>query len=201
MMVASMERICGFIVVRKPEYAANELLKPTLRVVGKTYQGVDRLRWEDFDLAYCERRLPRVLLPIWQELDRDRADFSGLKLFNDYQKAKEVLSYSGEKSEIIAIWSPELEDMKGASYCEMELTFLGIDCFAIGEWSVLLSGVYARPECFPETITKLNQHGLLTSDANCNSVFDSYLKLASTEVVEPLMKGTRATNIRVFELR
>jgi hypothetical protein len=193
-----MERICGFIVVRKPEHAESELLKPKMRVGEKVYRGVDRLRWEDFELSYYDRHLPAELLPIWQMLERDTSDFSEFKLLKDYQKSKRVLEFSGENSEIVAIWSPHLEEVKGASHSEVNLTYLGLDCVCFGEWSVVQAGVYERPEYFPEAVTQLNEHGLLTSDAECDAVFARYLELASSEIVEPLMEEAKATNIKVF---
>jgi hypothetical protein len=195
-----VERICGFIVVRKPEYASTELVKPNMKIGENAYYGVDRFRWEDLDLAYYDRRLPPELLPIWQELKHDTVDFSGLKLTKDFQKAKQVLEFSEERSEIIAIWSPELEGIKGAIHCELKLSYLGIDCFSMGEWSVLLGGVYVEPEYFTETALQLNEHGVLNSDAECNAAFVRYLELASSGIVEPLMDGAKATNIRVFNL-
>jgi hypothetical protein len=195
-----MERVCGFVVVRKPEYAKNDLLKPKMRVGEKTYQGVDRLRWEDFEVAFYDRCLPSEMLPIWQDLRRDSADFTGLYVLKDYQKAQRALEYSGEeKSELIAVWSPQLEQIKGASPCHVSLKYLGLDCVVIGEWSLILDGVYFKPECFPEAVSQLNEHGLLTSDTECDSVLARYLDLASSEIVEPVMEQPRATNIRVFK--
>jgi hypothetical protein len=198
MTVVSMQKICGFIVVRKPEYASNGLIRPNLEVGGKTYHGIDRLRWEDLDLAYYERRLPAAVFPIWQALDRDTSDFSGVKLLKDFKKAKEVLCFSGDKSEIIAIYSAELEAIKGAAQCDIELEYLGIDCFSLGEWSVLLGGVYAKPAYFVEAARGLNKHGLLDSIDDCRAVFNRYVQLAMNEIVEPLMDGARATSVKVF---
>jgi hypothetical protein len=197
---SSVQKICGFIVVRKPEWSSSDLLKPSLRVNGKRYHGVDRLRWEDFEVEYYEGRLPGSLLPIWQERKRDNADFSGLDLLKGYEKAQEVLRFSGNKSEIIAVWSAELEEIKGATGADLTLDFLGIDCFSLGEWSVLLDGVYLRPASFVETIPKLNRWGLLVSDAESERVFDRYLALASAGLVEPLMEKARMTSISVFRL-
>jgi hypothetical protein len=193
-----MERICGFIVVRKPEFATTAMLKPNLHAGGKTYHGIDRLRWEDFELAYYEARLPASLLPIWQKLDQDGNDLLGLPLLKDYQEASQVLRFSAPKSEMIAVWSPELERTKGSLTCEVALNYLGMDCVGLGEWSVLLSGPYERLEHFSETVAKLNVHGLLTADAECVAVFERYLSLAASELVEPLMEGARATNVKVF---
>ena len=114
---------------------------------------------------------------MWQELNLGAGDFSGLTLLKDYQNAKEVLRFSRKKSEIIAIWSPELEEIKGALHCDVDLDYLGIDCFAMGEWSVLLSGVYERPEYFPQTVAQLNHYVVLTAGAEFQAVFDRYIDL------------------------
>src|ERR1700733_3960612 len=45
-----------------------DVLKPNLRAGGRTYRGIDRLRWEDFELAYYGGNLPTHLLSIWQDL-------------------------------------------------------------------------------------------------------------------------------------
>jgi hypothetical protein len=169
-----------------------------MKIGEKVYRGIDRLRWEDIELAYYDRHLPSDILPIWRELEGDTVDFSGIKLLRDYEKTKKILDLSGEKSEIVAIWSPYLEEIRGASFCEVTLTYLGLDCFSIGEWSVILSGVYQRPEHFPEAVAQLNDHGLLTSDTECDAVYARYLELASLKIVEPLTERARATNIKIF---
>lgn len=194
-----MERICGFLVVRKPNHASNERLSPNLRLGDKVYRGIDRLRWEDFDSAHYDGRLPSSLRSIWQELDQDSNDFSGVPLLKDYQKAKKVLKFSGPWSEIIAIWSPELDRVKGSLVCDIELRYLGMDCFCLGEWSILLSGAYERPELFSETTTRLNEYGLLNDEADCLLAFERYSHLADSEMVEPLAIGSKATNVRVYD--
>lgn len=193
-----MERICGFIVVRKPEYAKNETLKSNMNIGKKVYRGIDRLRWEDVELAYYDRHLPEDIIPIWRKIAQDTADFSGIKLLKDYRETKKILDLSNDWCEVIAIWSPYLEEIKGAFHCGIDLTYLGLDCFSIGEWSVILSGVYEKPTYFTETITQLNKDGLLTSVVECDALYARYLELSSSEIVEPLMEGARATNIKIF---
>jgi hypothetical protein len=179
----STEKVCGFIVVRRPEYAETKVFKLNLQIDGKLYRGVDRLRWEDVELAYYQQRLPSALLPIWQEIERDSSDLLGLKLLKDYGKADEILRFSGDRSEMIAIWSPELETIKGTIRCDIRLNYLGLDCFSLGEWSVLPNGVYLRRNCFPEAISQLNQYGLFTSEAACDEVFKRYVDLASQGIL------------------
>jgi hypothetical protein len=70
-----METICGFIVVRKPEYASADWIKPKLQIGDKTYRGMCRLPWEDLAQAYYNKRLTSSLLPIWQELGCGNVDF------------------------------------------------------------------------------------------------------------------------------
>jgi hypothetical protein len=196
-----MEQICGFMVVRKPEYAKEGDLKPSMQVGKKIYRGVDRLPWEDFDAAYWDRGLPSDLMPIREELEQSKSDFSGLALLKSYEKAEKVLNFSGEKSEIVAIWSPHIESIKGGMYTEVSLSYLGIDCFCLGEWSILQAGVYEMPEHFQEVIMNLNEYGLLTSNDECDGLFVRYMELASSELVEPLREHPQMTSIKVFNVK
>jgi hypothetical protein len=193
-----IEKICGFAVVRKPEYATTDVLKPNLRAGGRTYRGIDRLRWEDFELAYYGGNLPTHLLSIWQDLRRDNNDFSGIHLLRQYEEAKQVLEFSGPSSEIIALWSPELAECKGTINSKIKLEYLGLDCVAIGEWSVLLDGVYFKPDSFARVVERLNDHGLLSSGEDCDEVFRQYVELSSKGVVEPLADNAKAMNVSVF---
>jgi hypothetical protein len=193
-----VSKICGFMVVRKPKFASNEREKYNLTANGRSYHGVDRLLWEDLDDAYYDGRLPASLRHTRNEIEDDARDLSGLKLLKDYRKAKEVLSFCGGTSEIIAMWSPELEKIKGAYVSNIKFEYLGIDCVGFGEWSVLLYGAYQHPDRFPETVSQLNQWGLLTSDDQCALAFERYLELSRIEVVEPLQDDARATHIRVY---
>jgi hypothetical protein len=193
-----MTKICGFQVVRKPAFASSPMEKPNLQLGEKNYYGVDRFPWEDLAVACYDERLPAALLSIWQELQRSSIGSFAPKCLEDYEQAKEVLRFSGPLSEIIAIWSPELEQIKGAADCAFALECLGIDCICLGEWSVIRDGVFARPDQFPETIPKLNPWGLLTSDSDCKELVDRYLELSATEIVEPLKDNPEFANVRVF---
>ena len=193
-----MERICGYIVLRKPEYATTKFHNYDMRVGQKTYRGIDRLRWEDIELAYHDNDLQPSLLPHWEELRRYDKDTSGLKLLKSYEQAREVFEFSRETSEIIAVWSPELAELKGTMNSEVQLEYLGLDCIALGEWSILLAGVYAKPDRFHWAIERLNDNGLLTSEDDCNAIFRQYVDLSSTDIVEPLADDARAENVRLF---
>jgi hypothetical protein len=192
-----MTRVAGFMVVRRPEYAKAVLHDPK-NVIGQTiYRGIDRLAWEDLDEAYYNGTLTDDLLATWKTL-RSPGDLSGLRLSKDYVAASRVWERWNERSEIIAVWSPELEELKGSIAYEKELTYLGLDCFCLGEWSVLLHGVYRKPDEFGWVLERLNEHGLLDAESDCSAVFSRYLELSANEIVEPLMQGATIINVRVF---
>ena len=51
MTTAPREAICGFVVVRKPEFAtaADDGLRYNMSIGSLRYRGMDRLPWEDFE--------------------------------------------------------------------------------------------------------------------------------------------------------
>jgi hypothetical protein len=193
-------RLCG-----RAYYATTEMLKPNLWIGQKAYEGLERLPWEDLALAYYGRRLPDALLPAWSELRNANRDLSGIDVLKSYAQASAVLEFSGDKSEIIAIWSAELEDLKGAVESELGMIDLGLDCLAVAdrrhvamEWSVLLAGVYARPDHFGPVVERLNRHGLLSSREDCETVFQQYVTLSSKGIVEPLAANAGPMCVRIF---
>ncbi|UTD28360.1 hypothetical protein [Bradyrhizobium sp. WD16] len=196
--MSKMLNLCGFVVVRKPEFAANELIRPNLRLGNLLYQGVDRLRWEDLEVAHYNRTLPTAMIPIFEELERENNDLSGLKLLKDLSKAQRTLSLASAVSEIIGIWSVELEQIKGSQDHPLNWNFLGFDCFGLGEWSLLLEGVFAHPNLFPGLMGNLNENGLLRSEQACLELRERYLALSEEELVEPLMQSSSVTNVKIF---
>jgi hypothetical protein len=194
------EKICGYMVVRKPEYAKTGVLTPRPWIGPKTYRGLDRVPWEDLEIAWFDRRRRASILPLWQELDRLNRDLSGIRVFKNLRHAQEVLELASEKSEIIAIWSRELEEIKGAGPAEADLTLLGLDCMAIGEWSVVLGGIYAEPDHFAPFVERLNAQGLLSSEEDCEALFQSYVALSENDIVEPLAANAVPMSVRIFAL-
>ncbi|MGJ4945915.1 hypothetical protein ACQR1W_35500 [Bradyrhizobium sp. HKCCYLS1011] len=92
------ERICGYVVVRKPDYATTEMLTPRLKIGHKVYRGLDRLPWEDFNHAYYDRRLPAAVQPVWQEFRRLNGDLSGIEILKSFGQAQDVLQLDEAKS-------------------------------------------------------------------------------------------------------
>ena len=125
-------------------------------------------------------------------------DLSGIDLLKNLEHAEEVLRLNPTTSEIIAIWSPELEDLKGAELAETDLRLLGLDCLAIGEWSVVLAGIYANPDHFSLFVDRLNAQGLLNSEKDCEALFQTYVALSEIDVVEALAANAKPMNVKIF---
>jgi hypothetical protein len=190
--------ISGFMVVRKPECQQAAFHNVRWRLGDKIYRGIDRLPWEDLDDAYYQGVLDGALLALRKRLEAENRDLTGIKTIKDYEAAREVWQAYQDKSEILAVWSPELAEVKGSFVYEGHLDYLGIDCTSPGEWSVLLSGVFAHPELFPLEADRLNAFGLLESEADCDAAFGHYMELASRGRVEPVRSDARPCRIRVF---
>jgi len=192
------EKICGYVVVHRLDRAATGKVAAKLRIGEKTYRGLDRLPWEDLERRYFDRRLPASLQPIYDMLKATNRDLSGIEILKSYSDAQEVLRFAGTTSEIIAIWSRELEELKGAEAANVDARFLGLDCLAIGEWSVLRDGVYAKPDQFAASVARLNEHGLLSSDHDCETAFRTYVALSREAIVEPLAADAVPMIVKIF---
>jgi hypothetical protein len=164
---------------------------------------MDRARWEEFERAYYDGQLPASLVPIWQLRKDENLDITGCAVLKSYEDALRILRFSGDKCEIIAFWSPELAEIKGAIRSEIELKYLGLDCLGFdeagfAEWSVLLAGPYAQPDRFASTIRRLNDSGLLTTGDDCDDLFRQYVALSAAEVVEPLADRSTPMHVKIF---
>jgi len=194
-----MPKICGFMVVRKPAFAAADDIKPNLRIGEKEYRGIDRFPWEDLDDLHYAGTLQPSLASLRHELERSNAgDWSGLSVMKSYEDAKAVSLVVAEQNEIIALWSPMLAQVKGEFESPVPLELMGLDCLCFGEWSVLLAGVYASASHFEWAVDRINQYGLLDSEADCEAVFRSYVELSSRDIVEPLRDEPTLTCVQVY---
>jgi hypothetical protein len=194
---AVLDAISGFLVVRKPEHANGMNFEPNLKIGDLLYRGIDRLSWEDLSLSYFRGDLPTSLATIWQELEQSGRKLWGLKVLKSYPDAVRVWEYWQNENEILAIRDSNSDISAGS---RISLSYLGVDCVVLGEWSVLLNGPYARPEHFSEIVNRLNSNGLLDSENDSAALFKRYEELARSEVVEPIMSGARPTHIRVFSV-
>jgi hypothetical protein len=193
-----MQDVCGFVVVRKPEYAVSERYRLNLRLDSKTYRGVDRLPWEDLDDAYYAGTISEELLRVRDKIEAENKGLLGPRLIRDYSDALFVWQAFEEKTEIIALWSPQLAQNTGSVSCNGELQPIGFDCISLGEWSVLIRGAFYCSHEFSGLLGELNEYGLLKSDDDCDKLFSRYIELSRSGYVEPLMDNPTAIHMRVF---
>ncbi len=186
------------MVVRKPEHSTGTFHNTPYQIDENIYLGVDRLAWEDIGEDYYAGRLSPSLARIKESLRLQNNDFVGLDVLRSYEDAVSVWRAFKEKNDIVAVRSSEVSEIKGSFDYDGEMNFLGYDCFCLGEWSVLLRGVYARPEHFSQEVKLLNEHGLLSTHVDCQAVFLRYLELSANQIVEPLRSGPTATHVEVF---
>ncbi len=197
--------IVGFIVVRKPGLASTPDLSNVHELDGKLYHGVDRLPWEDLDAAYYDGNLRAELLSIRETLREESLDLSGFVILRDLAQARKVRDSWSSVSDIIAIWSRDLVQLKGVVRAEIDLDYLGLDCVGglefSNEWSVLSDGLYRAPEHFGSLRQRINAYGLLDSEDDCRAVFSRYVALSAQDIVEPLAESATPMIVKVFAVR
>jgi hypothetical protein len=184
------EKICGFMVVRKPEHSIDAMQPIAYRLGNTVYRGVDRLPWEDLEVEHFAGTLSPSLAR-FIELKKEDKDFTGFSLLRDHAAATTVWQAYSATTEIIALWSRQLSEIKGDFDYDGNVSWSAYDCWSLGEgclgeWCLLTAGLYLHPEHFPQEVRLLNQFGLLNSPGDCAAVFQRYLELSQNEIAEPL---------------
>lgn len=195
-----MLEVSGYMVLRKPEFAVAKSCNLNFRLEQKTYRGIDRLPWEDIDDAYYSGRISSELMRVRQQIESENRGVLGPRLLRDLDAVRTVWRVFKERTEIVAICSSELASNGNAAPFDGSFRFIGFDCISLGEWSVILRGVFYRPDLFPDFVPLLNENGLLASESKCKELFYRYVDLSSTneDIVEPLMDAARPTCIQMY---
>lgn len=197
------------MVVRLPEANFDLLGRGAFSAVvpkvdGIYYGGFDRMPWFDVDEAYWGDGLPDDLRVIRKRAES--GDFTGLGLVFEIEEARQVLAFSNreeERNEIIAVYSKELGSIRSTITHPLgEIDWLGWDVAVPGSSSLLLDGVFWRPELFKERSHLLNKHGLLSSPEEVDRYVSAYRPLGEQNLVEPIMEHVyRLDAIRVGRVR
>lgn len=198
-----MTETCGYVVVRRPEWCEGTG-RPS-NISDLSYRGIDRLRWDDFEVAYHSNTLPADLMNCWNLFQSQNRDVSGIYVLKDYEKSVEVWRrFDPNKSEIIAVWSPWLASVKGSFRSSVPLVQLGFDCIGrserFAEWSVLSAGVFTQPAIFQEAVSRLNENGLFESEDDCRAVFAQYQAISEQDefLCEPLAGDAVAEVVTIY---
>ncbi len=175
--------VCGYLIVRRPEANFDEARKtvsehqPSVpNINGKYYSGVDRMPWADITEKYYARALPEQLEKTWEEVQRFNGAYQDICITPDIQWAIQLLEYSnreGSRNELLAIYSPALEKIKGVCPAVSNILWLGIDIDCPGFGSQIVQGIFKVPKVFPEFLDLLNSKGLFEEDG---PIIDQYIQ-------------------------
>jgi hypothetical protein len=201
--------ICGFILVRRREENCDPLGKgiwprhaPHVRNI--FYGGVWRMPWCDLEFERYAGKLPAELSDLYLANVTDLQG-SSLALCRELDIAKQFLGYCNRdqrKCELIAVHSPKLASIKGTIDVDDVLLEAGWEPFQIGGGSLLVDGVFAAPDRFPNWKEKLNANGLLSSLEECGKYILEYQRLAGAGLLEELfpVRHHPIESVEVFSL-
>jgi hypothetical protein len=181
------EPLCGFMIVRKRDATEDARYRDAAK--DPRYMGVDRDRWGPIDERYYDSKLPEEILDDYKALRAQNDDFLGLPLTSDLTIARKLMKYCdslGEQCEIIGVGSPLLIQHKQMSVDQSKipnrLIPLGIDTYAIGEWSLIAAALWKKE--FSDWRSQVNEYGLFTSRDTAVSFGQAYRAAAKDGLVE-----------------
>jgi hypothetical protein len=188
-----MKSIIGFLVVRIPS-ANYDLMgrgafsSKLLHLGGILYEGFDRMAWFDVDEAILGGKLSQQLV---EARNRARAaDFSGIDIVKVRVEAESLLAAANHemaRNEIIVLNSKMLAQLKGETLLPAsEVEWIGYDVAPAGNSSLLLNGIFVRPDLFRAPGEVLNEHGLLRSVEDADRYIAECRALATRNLLEPV---------------
>lgn len=193
--VKMMERISGFLVLRKPDFNYDEegrgAFLPYAPKIGELYYaGIDRMAWFDIDEEYYSKELPDDILQLRNELDKNKLNYTDFKLMLDFKNAKKLLEYSNKRqiiNELVTICSEKIGSIDDGVSFEINSELLGVDLYCHGYGSIVREGIFTKPELFTDFSDRLNAHGLFNSDdAIIDNYIDFYVECSKSGVIEPI---------------
>jgi hypothetical protein len=187
-----MEKIAGYIVVRKPYFNNEDLLvgkKLTSNVDGVYYCGIDRLNWVDVDNMYLNNMLKLDQKNVYEKLRSSDNDFLGVRILRSISDAHFFGSLDKEqadKNEIIIVSGNSLNTSKGSMLVDSaSVNWLGYDLVLLGGWSLIRHAVFENQQYHLLKVKGINDFGLF-DNTNVEEFIDAYNKLANLNVVDPL---------------
>jgi hypothetical protein len=196
------------MIVRKPDknFDDNDPISSRINAInGVWYSGVDRLPWWDLVSDYYAGKMPVELHEAFAKVKSDAIHIGDLDVCQDYETAKSLLAYSNQdasNNELIAVYSDLLASFRKTIAFESErLLFLGYDVMAQGEWSLLGSGVFVRPDYFKIWVNRLNLNGLLDSLNELEELVALYNDAVQLDLVEELAENFKLHSIFVYRVK
>lgn len=197
------DEICGLLVVRLPPLNRDADARGAYRDVApcageRCYGGIGRMPWFDVDEDAILGRLPPDVQRMWEALEADNTDISGISLSRDAAAARAMLAHAnarGIANELIAVRSDLLAEVKGVMPARgMDLEWTGYDVFSLGGWS-LLENLFWAPAAFPGWMETLNGDGLLPDAGRAHAFIDAYRAAERAGQVEEIPEEVLGTAI------
>ena len=189
------QSVCGFVVLRKPEFNFDEKNRRGFRTSAPHfnniyYGGVDRMPWFEVEEEYYNNILPQNIRQLYKELESRNSTRPDFLLNSDIKEALILLEYSNRKTpqnELVAVYSKKLADVKGKFPPQVELKWLGIDINCSGFGSQILEGIFSAPNAFPDFHCLLNQNGLFDKEGpDIDRYIQAYNERAKDSNLEPM---------------
>lgn len=183
------EMVNGFLVLRKSGTMDTvEPYKRLFRVGTKEYRGMERSHLYDIVEDYYKKKLPPDLHIIIKKNYEESNDLLLVELIRDLEEAKKILQYvrgKNDLSELIAIRSDIVSEIKGTVDIDpAEIEWLGYDILSFGNGSLILNGIFLKPDHFSKWVPWINDNGLFAGKEQVQAYIDDYLQLASDDIVE-----------------
>jgi hypothetical protein len=163
---------------------------PELAKHGLFYKGFEREIVEEFIDDSLNERLPKELSEIWAEMNEHDFEPPGWELTKKFDDALKILRYCRNKnktikSEMITVYYEGWETEETIE-CYQKCESLGYDItLREGYCSIILEGIFFKPEYFQEYIPLLNKNGLFVDKMPCQEYTELFRSLARKDIVEP----------------
>jgi hypothetical protein len=195
--------IVGFVVVRMAQMnTVGRDAVPELE--GTFYSGLDRQRWADvFDEDVSSSRMPTDVRSFADRVKRNSHDLTRVDVCQDVDAAFALLQYSnrkGVRNELIALRSTPLAEVKGTFEATVALEWIGYDCVAVGEWSLIGQGFFRAPGHYSGWKQKINKFGLFDNVSLCEEFARVYQKAAEEGISEPVAPASAGSGVLAIEV-
>ena len=136
--------------------------------------------------------MPEKIRQLAEPLGRSD-DFTGIDICQNEDTAFKLLEYSNRleaRNELIVIRSQRLQEIKRlkAITTSQHIEWMGFDCIAIGDWSLIEAGIFRSPDYYRSWRSKINKYGLFDDAAYIPTYAAAYEEAVAKGISEPLAK-------------
>src|SRR6202012_604983 len=95
--------------------------------------------------------------------------------FSDAVKMLEYANRDNDRHELTALNSAAMDHFKGSfDFDDASIEWLGYDIWFLGGWSLILNGVFFKPDLFAKWIDCLNDNGLFENKDYLDAFLEDY---------------------------